>query len=225
MAKKRGKKARKGKKGRKVPKAPKAPKAAKSRKERKIKAVRKKVTAKVAIKALPVIAEVEKRPSKKRREKKEKKKKEKESPVARARIAYKSYFVIWLVAVIAAVFSILEMEYLYVAIAFCIMFFCSFTTAVVHRNLKNKEMVAAIKNLLKKNGKKYETNFDRLLELLKRYKRLKISHISKGFGVSKEKVIEWSEILESHNFLKVRYPPFGEAELIVKGEGVEKRKK
>jgi len=151
-----------------------------------------------------------------------KEKKKKESLRARARIAYTLYFVIWLAALPLAVLSIFRKEYVYAIAASCVMFFCSFMTAIVHKNLNKKEVVAAMKKLLQRKSKRYETNFDRLLELLKKYKKVKISHVSKGFGVSKEKVMEWSEILESHNFLKVRYPPFSEAELIIKGEGVKK---
>ncbi len=148
--------------------------------------------------------------------------KEKESLKARALIAYGLYFIIWLAALGLAILSILAKKHVYAVVAFCVMFFCSLMTAIVHKNLNKTEVVNAMKKLLQKKSKRYETNFDKLLALLKRYKKLKISHVSKGFGVSKKKVEEWSEILESHNFLKIRYPPFGEAELIAKGEIVKK---
>lgn len=149
--------------------------------------------------------------------KRKKKKKEKKSLKARARIVYGLFLIIWLAAVALAVLSIVGKKYLYAIIAFCAMFFCSFITAIVHKNLKKIEAVTAMRKMLQRKSKRYETNFDKLLALLKKYKKLKVSHISKGFGVSKEKVMEWSEILESHNFLKVRYPPFAEAELVTKG--------
>ena len=195
-----------------------AKKRGRIRKKRKAKAARKKIVTK----AFPVVAKAEKK-RKKRKEKPAKRRKEKRSLKARARLAYGFYFVIWLAAFAMAVLSIIEKDYIYAAVASFVMFFCSLMTAIVHKNLNKKEVIAAMKKLLQRKSKRYETNFDKLLELLKKYKKVKISYISKGFGVSKEKVVEWSEILESHNFLKVRYPLFGEAELVTKGEKSRKK--
>ena len=54
-----------------------------------------------------------------------------------------------------------------------------------------------------------ETEIDRLYELLKQKKRIKISTISKAFKVDKNTILEWSKILESGNLAEIEYPHFG----------------
>jgi len=61
-----------------------------------------------------------------------------------------------------------------------------------------------------------ETELDRLYELLKVKERLSIDSISKVFGIEKEKALEWAQILEEHDLVKIEYPAFSDPEIEIK---------
>lgn len=58
--------------------------------------------------------------------------------------------------------------------------------------------------------KKYQTEFDLLLEMINEKKSIPMSDIEKMFSVSKDLAEEWGRILEEHNLIKVYYPALGD---------------
>ena len=84
--------------------------------------------------------------------------------------------------------------------------------------LKTKEQQIKIHLLKKlrneiKHGR-YETDVDKLVELVNRYERIKMGEIAQVFEVKMPIVEEWARILEEHDLIKVHYPPIGDAELV-----------
>ncbi len=72
--------------------------------------------------------------------------------------------------------------------------------------------ITKIKQEVKKVGR-YETDFDKLYELIGKYSVIRLSEVSEIFGISKEKAEEWAQILESHNLAVTHYPAIGGPEL------------
>ena len=60
----------------------------------------------------------------------------------------------------------------------------------------------------------FETDFDKLYNLVQKKGKVKMSGVAKTFKIKRKKAEEWARILEDHNLLKVHYPPIGEPELI-----------
>lgn len=83
--------------------------------------------------------------------------------------------------------------------------------------------------VIKQKKTKSETDLDILYNLLKNKKRLHINTISKLFGVTKEKALEWGKILENHDLVRIDYPVFNESEINLleenKNEKEQKNKK
>jgi hypothetical protein len=73
--------------------------------------------------------------------------------------------------------------------------------------------VQAIKEELQHHQKGFETDFDRLYQLLQEKKKLTVGEVAAGFGVSKTKAEEWGKILKEQGIIDLHYPPVGEAEL------------
>ena len=68
-------------------------------------------------------------------------------------------------------------------------------------------------NELKNKKSKVKTDLDTLYLLLKNKKKLNIDSISKTFGVTNEKALEWAKILENSDLVKVEYPAFSSPEV------------
>ncbi len=68
-----------------------------------------------------------------------------------------------------------------------------------------------------------ETNVDRLLEMVKRRGRIKISDAAKSFGVPESTIEEWGKVLEEYGFIKMHYPPLGKPILKVFKNYVKKK--
>jgi len=68
-------------------------------------------------------------------------------------------------------------------------------------------------NQLKNKKSKVKTDLDTLYLLLKNKKKLNIDSISKTFGVTNEKALEWAKILENSDLVKVEYPAFSSPEV------------
>ncbi len=66
--------------------------------------------------------------------------------------------------------------------------------------------------------KKAFTDMDVLYATLQKKGNLKMSMIAEAFNIDKEKALEWSKILESHDLATLRYRVFAETELVAKGE-------
>ncbi len=68
-----------------------------------------------------------------------------------------------------------------------------------------------------------ETSVDRLLEMVKRRGRVKVSEAAKSFNVPESTVEEWGKVLEEYGFIKLHYPPIGKPVLKVLKNYVEKK--
>ena len=75
--------------------------------------------------------------------------------------------------------------------------------------LKKKQKTQKISQ----NKKTYTTEFDRLYDLVKINKTIKISAISKIFKIRKKEAEDWARILEEHELIDLHYPLLGEPEL------------
>jgi len=129
--------------------------------------------------------------------------------------SFRIYLLVWVVSLALGIFSILDSKYFSVAIAGVSMFFCSYMARMAKKYLK-EEIIAEEIRRIRKKAKRYETGFDEIIILLKKYKDIKISQLYKGFNVNREKVEEWAQILEDHGLLEMHYPPFSEVVLRLK---------
>ena len=77
-------------------------------------------------------------------------------------------------------------------------------------NIEND--IYSIKKDIEKKGR-YETDIDKLYELLLKYRVIKIETISDIFDIPLEQAEEWAKILENHDLASTRYPAMGGAEL------------
>lgn len=59
-----------------------------------------------------------------------------------------------------------------------------------------------------------ETDLDKLLDIVKKRKVIKVSTAASLLGVSKEKVTHWAKVLEDSGLIKTHFPPIGELELM-----------
>lgn len=75
------------------------------------------------------------------------------------------------------------------------------------------ERISNMKKLIVFKQDKYETDIDKLYRIVDKYKIVKLSEVKKVFNITNEKAEEWAKILETHDLIKIHYPPFGEAEL------------
>ncbi|MFH1445274.1 MAG: hypothetical protein ABIF08_02210 [Nanoarchaeota archaeon] len=70
-----------------------------------------------------------------------------------------------------------------------------------------------------------ETDIDKLLKMILKNEKVMLSEAVSTFGVSKEVIEEWGNILESNSLIEVHYPIIGEPSLQVIREKKEKLKK
>lgn len=69
----------------------------------------------------------------------------------------------------------------------------------------------------KKSGT--DTDIDNVYAVLKEKKNLRVSTLSKVYGVEKEVIMSWGKILESSNLISVEYPFFGEPRFVLANSG------
>ena len=81
---------------------------------------------------------------------------------------------------------------------------------------KEKEVLQKIKKEVVAKASKYETDLDKLYNLINDVGSLTITEVAEGFGISKEQAEEWGKILESHNLIELNYPAIGELQLCKK---------
>ncbi len=72
-----------------------------------------------------------------------------------------------------------------------------------------------VKSLLSLRMSPTETDLDRLYEVLKIRKTIRLSTISRVFNVNKEVAMDWCRTLEQGNFASIEYPRFGEPQLVL----------
>ena len=105
-----------------------------------------------------------------------------------------------------------------IILAFCLVIFYknSVRAKVVHID-------EDISGLRKIASGEVNTDLDVLYLLLKKRKVVPLAEISRLFGIDKEQVNEWCNILESGNLASVGYPRFGEPELRLNEIALEKQ--
>ncbi len=89
------------------------------------------------------------------------------------------------------------------------------------RDLEREQRLAKIKTTppveIKKKvvgGKKVHTSIDRLLELVRKKKKIKIDErLAKTLGVNRSQIEEWAVILEDHNLVELHYSAIGDSEI------------
>ena len=86
---------------------------------------------------------------------------------------------------------------------------------VKNKQKKPKVMDEAPKRALEAKPGEYETDIDLLYKMLLEKKRLKLSDIMSQFGVPEKHALEWAKILETHGLARLKYPAFGEPELVM----------
>ncbi len=67
------------------------------------------------------------------------------------------------------------------------------------------------------SGESIVTNFDRILDIVKLQKNIKLDELTKRMGMPEEKVAEELQTLEDNGLIEVRYPAFGEPIIYYKG--------
>ena len=72
-----------------------------------------------------------------------------------------------------------------------------------------------IKGLVGGRNNLMETDLDKLYEVLKIVKTIRLSTIVKVFNVNKEVAMDWCKTLEIGNFASIEYPRFGEPQLVL----------
>ena len=63
-----------------------------------------------------------------------------------------------------------------------------------------------------------ETAVDKLLRMVREKGKVRMKEAAKAFGVPKEQIEEWADILEEHKLILVHYPPLGDAIIKVRKE-------
>ncbi len=70
---------------------------------------------------------------------------------------------------------------------------------------------------LPKLGSIYETDFDRIYEIVEKENIVKVTEIAEAFNVDKSIVMRWGDILNEHELIDFHIPAFGEPEFRKKG--------
>ncbi len=78
----------------------------------------------------------------------------------------------------------------------------------------NRKIDEAPQRRLETKPEQYETDIDLLYRILLDKNNIKLSEIMNDFGVSEKHALEWAKILEAHRLAKLKYPTFGEPELV-----------
>ncbi|MEK6952308.1 MAG: hypothetical protein AABX29_04795 [Nanoarchaeota archaeon] len=88
-----------------------------------------------------------------------------------------------------------------------------------------KTKVKEDKNLvLPKLSSIYQTDFDRLCDVIDKENTVPLSKIAGAFNVDKNIVQKWGEILNENELIEYRVPAFGEPEFIKKGFVIDEKK-
>ncbi len=122
------------------------------------------------------------------------------------------YLLCWIVAFVLAILSFFAKNFFSLAISVFTMFLTSFSAMLIHKKIRREKIIAVVREL-QRERRKTETDIDKLLLLLEKFKKLKISDIVLAFETSRKKAEEWCKILEEHGLASLQYPIMGEAEL------------
>ena len=137
------------------------------------------------------------------------------------------YLLVWISGIMLFAISFIKRNVFSAAIALLVIFFCSLAATFLHKKKKMHSLKAEINDL--RSLGKYTTDFDIVLILLKKYKKLKVIQLIEGFNMDKDVVEGWIDTLEQHRLLKVRFPVFSGMEIIIpeddKKEEIKKNNK
>ncbi len=122
------------------------------------------------------------------------------------------YIVTWPLTFSLAVASIFKRNFISFSLAVLAMSLSSLASMLISKKARKEEIIKTIREL-QKSRKSVETDFDKLLVLLGRFGRLKMSEIAEAFEIDRKKADEWAAILEENNLAVLHYPAFGEEEL------------
>jgi len=89
-------------------------------------------------------------------------------------------------------------------------------TKNVEYHVEEEKHVEEIKQQITQYSTEYETDLDKLYNIIADKKRATISEIAKAFNVTKKQAEEWGKILKEQNLLDIYYPTVGETELVWK---------
>lgn len=87
--------------------------------------------------------------------------------------------------------------------------------SIEYRVIEQKT-VSEIKNMLVNVNEGYQTDLDKLYQVLAERGKLNINEIALIFGISKEQAEEWGKILKDQDLATLHYPAVGEPELLWK---------
>ncbi len=138
---------------------------------------------------------------------------------------YAIYLMAWPFILTLNVASIIEVNILAFVLSIVAMLIATLTPTLMKRRVSAEKITKFIQ-VPPQTGAKIETDLDRLLSLLQKLGKMKLSEIAGTFDISREKAEEWARIMEDNDFAYIRYPPFGEVELVLGKEkkGGEKEK-
>lgn len=142
---------------------------------------------------------------------------------------FSTLFALALVSVVLLVFSVVlnNMNILYFGLAYSIItVIMNISTrknkvnknkvvwsAKVEHHSKENERINSMKKAIAIKQEKYETDIDKLYNLVQKYKAVKFSEVAKLFGINNTKAEQWAKILESHELVEIHYPAFGEPQI------------
>ena len=128
---------------------------------------------------------------------------------------YAAYLMAWPFILTLNIASIIEVNLLAFILSIVAMLISVLTPTLITRRVSAENITNYIK-VPTKSEAKVETDLDRLLGLLQKLGKMKISEISGTFDIPREKAEQWARIMEENEFAQLRYPPFGEVELVLK---------
>lgn len=121
------------------------------------------------------------------------------------------YLLVWISSLTLFILSIIAGNTFSATLSVIVIFFCSLASALSGKKKNNPSLRDEIMEL--RYNRRYITDLDKILMLLEKYKRLKVSSIIEGFNIDKETVEGWIDLLEQHGLLKVRFPIFSGMEI------------
>ena len=86
----------------------------------------------------------------------------------------------------------------------------------IEYRVAEQKTVSEIKTMLVSANEGYQTDLDKLYQVLEERGKLNINEIALIFGISKEQAEEWGKILKDQELATLHYPAVGEPELIWK---------
>ncbi len=126
------------------------------------------------------------------------------------------YLLVWISSLAFFILSIIVGDTFSATLSMTVIFFCSLASTLSGKKKNNHSLRNEVMEL--SHNRRYITDLDKILMLLEKYKRLKVSSITEGFNIDKETAEGWIDLLEQHGLLKVRFPIFSGMEITLIGD-------